>query len=94
MGVPKIQSPIASLKVYPNPVINSLHIDITPSAFENLKPQASQNKFVFELYDILGKRVLTQTLYPYENTINVGGLAIGVYTYKIGEVWGQIVKQF
>ena len=85
VSVPKIQSSIASLKVYPNPVNNNLHIHITPAL--------NQPSFSFELYDILGKQVLTQTLYPYENTINVGGLSTGVYTYKIGEVWGQVVVE-
>jgi len=84
-SVPKIQLPIAELKVYPNPASEILNIEITP--------QGNQQEFVFELYDILGKRVLTKTLYSYENTINVGNLASGVYTYKIGAVWGKIVVE-
>jgi hypothetical protein len=39
----------------------------------------------------LGKRVLTQKLVPYENTVNISGLKTGVYNYRIGEVWGQII---
>jgi hypothetical protein len=83
ISVPKIQGTIAALKLYPNPAHDILNIEITPSA--------NQHEFVLELYDILGKRVLVQRLQPFQNTVNVGGLSPGVYSYRIGEVWGHVV---
>jgi hypothetical protein len=70
-------------KIYPNPAHDILNIEITPSTH--------QHEFVFELYDVLGKRVLVQSLQPYQNTVNVSGLSAGVYSYRIGEVWGHVV---
>lgn len=83
VSVPKIETSIAALKIYPNPTHNILNIEIIP----NGNPRV----YDFELYDLLGKRVLIQKLYPYQNTISVSGLASGIYTYKIDEVWGKIV---
>ena len=82
-SVPEINTTISALKIYPNPANDVLNINITPA--EN------QQEFVLELYDILGKLVLTKTLYPQENTITVSHLKTGVYSYRIGEVWGQII---
>ena len=82
-SVPQINAPIASLKIYPNPVTENINIEITPSG--------NQQEFELKLYDILGRLVLTQTLYPYENTVSVTHLKTGVYSYRIGEVWGQMV---
>ena len=82
-SVPKIQASIATLKIYPNPASEILNIEITPTA--------NQQEYSFELYDILGKRVLTKTLQPNQNTINIQQLPAGVYTYKIGTIWGQVV---
>ena len=54
----------------------------------------NQQEFVFELYDVLGKKVMIKKLIPFENTVNIGILKPGVYSYRIGEVMGKIVKQF
>jgi hypothetical protein len=85
VSVPQIETSIASLKIYPNPVRNILNIEITPNG--------NKHQFNFELYDILGKRVHTQKLIPYSNTISVSGLTSGIYTYKIDEFWGKIVVE-
>ena len=85
VSVPKIETSISALKIYPNPARNILNIEITPNG--------NQHEFNFELYDILGKRVHTQKLIPYTNTISVSGLTSGIYTYKIDEVWGKIVVE-
>ena len=90
-SVPKIEPLIAKLKVYPNPTNGVLNIDITPSSLR--LGSVNQNEFVFELYDILGKRVFVKNLQPFENNIDVSNLPTGVYTYKIGSIWGQIIKQ-
>jgi hypothetical protein len=85
VSVPQIETSIASLRIYPNPTNGILNIEITPNG--------NQHQFNFELYDILGKRVHTQKLIPYTNTLSVSGLTSGIYTYKIDEVWGKIVVE-
>ncbi len=85
ISVPRINAPIASLKIYPNPATESIKIEITPSG--------NQQEFVLELYDILGRLVLTKTLYPHQNTVSISHLKTGVYSYRIGEVWGQVVVE-
>jgi len=84
VGVQEFDNP-KHLKVFPNPCNGNFTVEITPNN--------NQQEFVFELYDILGKRVLVKNLHPFENTINVGNLASGVYTYKIGAVWGKVVVE-
>jgi hypothetical protein len=83
-SVPKIESSIASLKIYPNPANEIIHFDIFPSL------QLGSGYFL-ELYDMLGRLVLTQTLQPHENTIDVSQLKSGVYNYRLNETWGSFV---
>jgi len=85
VSVPQIETSIAALKIYPNPSHNILNIEITPNG--------NPREYDFELYDLLGKRVRTQKLQSYQNTISVSGLASGIYTYKIDEVWGKVVVE-
>jgi len=73
-------------KIWPNPVNEILNIEITPGSL-------SEVEVIFELYDMMGKRVLIKNLAPFENTIDVSHLTNGVYTYKMGSTWGQIIKQ-
>ena len=85
-SVPKIESSIAQLKIYPNPATEEVHFDITP----NLQ---NHRKYELKLYDMVGELVLTQTLHPYENTISVSHLKAGIYNYRLNETWGQVVIQ-
>jgi hypothetical protein len=75
-SVPQITASIASLKIYPNPANENINIEITPSSL--WLRAANQEEFVLELHDILGRLVLTQTLYQYENTVSVSHLKTGV----------------
>ena len=85
-SVPKIESSIAQLKIYPNPATEEVHFDITP----NLQ---NHRKYELKLYDMAGKLVLTKKLYPYENAISVSHLKAGIYNYRLNETWGQVVIQ-
>jgi hypothetical protein len=88
-SVPQIEGSVSQLKIYPNPANEVLNIDITPNSLNG-----NQNEFLFELYDMLGKLVLSKKLHPYQNTVSVVSLKQGVYSYRMGEVSGKIVKQF
>ncbi|MFT5877606.1 MAG: hypothetical protein ACI8SA_001470 [Dokdonia sp.] len=87
-SVPKIESSIAQLKIYPNPANELMHFDITPNKADAL---SGVEGYELSLYDMLGRLVLSQTLYPFENTVNVGRLKSGVYNYRLNETWGSIV---
>ena len=85
-SVPKIESSIAQLKIYPNPASEEIYFDITPNFRQS-------SGYELRLYDMVGKLVLTQTLHPYENTISVSHLKAGIYNYRLNETRGQVVIQ-
>ncbi|MBI1305493.1 MAG: T9SS type A sorting domain-containing protein [Bacteroidetes bacterium] len=62
------------LKVYPNPVINTLHID-----FESTRIGSS----ICETYDLNGKLLLTCVLDEKNNSIDVSSLNKGIFILKI-----------
>lgn len=84
-SVPKIESSIAQLKIYPNPGNEIIHFDITPNG--------NQQRYELTLYDMLGRLVHTQTLYPHKNTISICHLKSGIYNYRLNETWGSIVVE-
>ncbi len=71
------------IEVFPSPTSDIINVKIHPAG--------NQQEFMLELYDVLGRMVLTKTLYPYENIVFVSHLKAGVYGYRIGEAWGQVV---
>ncbi|MGB0805987.1 MAG: T9SS type A sorting domain-containing protein [Salibacteraceae bacterium] len=95
-NVPKIESSIVELKIYPNPANEIIHFDITPNTSTSPHFGSAQRPglaYELTLNDMLGRLVLTQTLYPNENTINVSHLKSGVYNYRLNESWGNIVVE-
>lgn len=67
--------------IYPNPVTSKLNIKLKQDSATRI-----------EIYDILGKRVLTQTLYS-SGSINVRTLKNGVYIIKISQNNNTISKK-
>jgi hypothetical protein len=73
-GLPTIINSISDnplVKIYPNPVQNKLHIDI------------SGNAGMFEAYDITGKTVLQKEILDNNTTIDVSGLVNGIYFARV-----------
>ena len=85
-SVPKIESSIAQLKIYPNPATEEVHFDITPIL-------QNHRKYELKLYDMVGKLVLTQMLHPYENIVSVSHLKTGIYNYRLNETRGKFIIQ-
>jgi len=73
---------ISHIKIFPNPVKNSLNIDIP----NNLKSKK------LKIYDIYGKEVISKFLFDNKTKINISDLPRGVYFVKIGVVSGKFVK--
>lgn len=72
---------IEAIKIHPNPVNSSLNIDLK----NNTKTQ-------IEIYDILGKRILNQTINTSRN-FDLKNLKTGVYILKISQNNTSITKR-
>ncbi len=73
-----------SLRLYPNPARNSLH----------LKPAQGQTFKTYTIYNLTGQNLQNKT-YPANNTININNLAPGIYFLKLTQTNGQqTIKQF
>lgn len=68
------------IKVFPNPMSETLFIQ---------QPIANQSATV-ELYDVVGKRVISKTLSQADASIDVRTLSSGIYTCKIKTIDGRV----
>ena len=73
----------ASLQVYPNPVMDQLHITIDELRIGD----------IVELFDMNGRRVFAQPIVNREFTIDMSSFPLGIYILRIGEQTMRIVKQ-
>ena len=71
------------LSVYPNPTTSLL----------NINSNEDLSGFNVELFDIVGRLVISQMLEGRSNTINVGKLAEGTYIYRVIDKENGIVAQ-
>ena len=76
-----INSELKTIKIYPNPFINSLNIE------NNFNPQTVY------LYDVMGNQILNQKIHFWKNTIDTHQLNAGVYFLKIGSETFKFIKQ-
>ena len=74
----------ADFSIYPNPSKSKLNI--------NLANQGNDAKV--EVYDVLGKRIFTQSLTNLHSTINASNWNAGVYLVKITSGTGTQMKRF
>ncbi len=79
----------SAISVYPNPNTGVLNISVS---------SALANNSTVEIYDAIGKLMISQNLSNEQNAINTSSLANGVYIYKIVNSTksvkiGRIVKQ-
>ncbi|MGJ8594070.1 MAG: S8 family serine peptidase [Aquaticitalea sp.] len=72
------ETPLANLKIYPNPVLDQLYIQI---------PFETNGQLL--LFDVLGKVILEQTLNESETVINASSIPRGIYILKIDTSLGS-----
>src|SRR5690606_29123197 len=72
---------VSSIKIYPNPVKNELHINLNNS-FET----------TVEIYNVLGRRMLNQTIQDSE-ILSTENLSTGVYILKLTQGNQSITKK-
>jgi len=82
-AVPQI--PMGSIKLYPNPVVNDLNIDL-PNDIQQAE---------FKLFDLQGRLLVTQNIGSDKN-VDLEKLAGGIYLYQIttekGTYQGKLIK--
>jgi hypothetical protein len=71
------------VSVYPNPASNVLNV----TSNENM------TGFNLEMYDVVGRVVISQILEGNSNAINIAKLANGTYVYKITDKTDGVVAQ-
>lgn len=71
------------IKVYPNPAIDQLYIEIKEIDSEGLN---------FQLYDLMGKKINTQPIFDNFTAISLKALSAGMYIYTISKGGKQIKK--
>lgn len=67
----KSQSSVLSISVYPNPSNGSLNVNV------------NAKDCIFEVYDVIGKRILSQKLSDYETTLDISSFNNGTYLFKV-----------
>ena len=70
----------AVMRIYPNPAVNNLQIDISPNKAGQIK-----------IFDSSGRLVITQTVF--ENIVDVSGLKRGMYFVDVSTEQGIIYQQ-
>ena len=73
------------IRIYPNPIENQVNIDL--EAFEE------NTKHTAQIYDLMGNKVMSLTLQPNTNTVDLSGLAKGIYTVYIEGVFTKLMKR-
>ncbi len=102
-GTDSVEKQINFIKVSVGEWVNKIGLNIYPNPFSEtatIKVESIENytDVVFELYDIVGKKITQRVLYTNETIITKANLANGIYLYKVyggGEVLasGRIVVE-
>jgi hypothetical protein len=67
-------STVSEIQVFPNPTDGNLTVFI---------PEIPEGAVTFQLFDVLGRSMLTQTLTDRNTVINLSQLARGIYSYQL-----------
>lgn len=79
----KTENTLDKVQIYPNPVTSG-------KIYVNTESNSSKE---IELYDMLGKRVLSTEMNTYQKELNVTNLKAGVYILKITEKSNSITRK-
>ncbi|WGD34953.1 T9SS type A sorting domain-containing protein [Olleya sp. YS] len=77
LSVPTFEDTLTSIQIYPNPASTTLNIEV-PTQFED--------GLTIEVYDVLGKRVLLQTINQLNTSLSISAWNDGVYLMKISSL--------
>jgi len=77
LSVPTFEDTLTSINVYPNPASTTLNIDI---------PAQLEDGLTIEVYNVLGKRVLLQSINQLSTSLSISTWNDGVYLMKISSL--------
>lgn len=79
----KIENTLDKVQIYPNPVTSGkIYINVETNTTKSI-----------ELYDMLGKRILSTEMNGYQKELNVANLKAGVYILKLSEKNNNITRK-
>jgi len=79
----KTENTLDKVQIYPNPVTSGkIYINAETNSVKAI-----------ELYDMLGKRILTTEMNGYQKELNVSNLKAGVYILKLSERNNSITRK-
>lgn len=79
----KTENTLDKVQIYPNPVTSGkIYINAETNSVKGI-----------ELYDMLGKRILTTEMNGYQKELNVANLKAGVYILKLSEKNNSITRK-
>ncbi|MEG1021551.1 MAG: T9SS type A sorting domain-containing protein [Myroides sp.] len=79
----KTENTLDKVQIYPNPVTSGkIYINAETNSVKAI-----------ELYDMLGKRILTTEMNGYQKELNVANLKAGVYILKLSEKNNSITRK-
>ena len=79
----KTENTLDKVQIYPNPVTSGrIYINAETNSVKAI-----------ELYDMLGKRILTTEMNGYQKELNVSNLKAGVYILKLAEKNNSITRK-
>jgi len=77
------ENTLDKVQIYPNPVTNGkIYINVETNTTKSI-----------ELYDMLGKRILSTEMNGYQKELNVSNLKAGVYILKLSEKNNNITRK-
>lgn len=79
----KTENTLDKVQIYPNPVTSGkIYINVETNTTKSI-----------ELYDMLGKRILSTEMNGYQKELNVANLKAGVYILKLSEKNNNITRK-
>ena len=79
----KTENTLDKVQIYPNPVTSGkIYINVETNTTKSI-----------ELYDMLGKRILSTEMNGYQKELNVANLKAGVYILKLSEKNNSITRK-
>ena len=79
----KTENTLDKVQIYPNPVTSGrIYINVETNTTKSI-----------ELYDMLGKRILSTEMNGYQKELNVSNLKAGVYILKLSEKNNNVTRK-
>lgn len=84
----KVASPknTVDVKAFPNPFVSDITVTINDALM-------SKSNYAAQLYDLQGKKVFSQNLSFNQNTLNITGIAAGMYVLNVQKNGATVLQE-